>query len=544
MTTTFSIRKTTAAAASHKCKYIKPRAIQSSAALPLHTSLPPSPPHKQQQIQQHHTASSIDSTLSTNSRDVIVGDQWLVLSRIGEGSFGEVFEAEDIETHRHYAIKREPLDTPFSQLRHESIMYDVLAGGPGIPQCQWYGEHDDFACIVIDLLGSSLSQLRETVAYMNIDTVVDLGCQMVTILEHIHNQGVVYRDVKPDNFLFPSNCHLPTTTSVASCADIFDTNNIPRLSVVDFGLATWWRNPQTHKPYPQSKRRIKHKTGTARYASLNVHRGKVHARRDDLESLGYLLLDLLIGTLPWTGIQAKSSKAGWDRMRELKESTDLTELCAGLPRGLLEFVAYTRTLHFADTPDYDYLRRMLRESIGQGELAKSVPEKPLSPHHHVKGGTMSTTATEEGVFVMDDLAHELSAVDIQPPNNRQGRRRRRNSSNNHRKRSTSKGSLHHNTSKRSNAQTTTTPPSPPSPCSISATGAGGSNKHQQTNRKKHGGPLVGWNTHKSSRVATTMARTTLDEETTAVDDEWNKMMIWGEKQAWGQQDQRQPPPWL
>lgn len=374
----------------------------------------------------------------------------------------------------------------------------------------------------------------------------------------------MYRDVKPDNFLFPANCHLPTTTSVASCADVFDTNNIPQLSVVDFGLATWWRNPQTHKPYPQSKRRIKHKTGTARYASLNVHRGKVHARRDDLESLGYLLLDLLIGTLPWTGIQAKSSKAGWDRMRELKENTDLRDLCAGLPRGLLEFVAYTRSLHFADTPDYDYLRRMLRESIGHGELAKSVPEKSpslssSSSHHHhqqqrhVKGGTTTSTTTtaEEGVFVMDDLAHELSAVDIQQPNYRQGRRRRRNSSNNHRKRSTSKGSLHHNTPRRgNNAPTTTTPPSPPSPCSISAGTTGGSSKHQQQHaqRKKHGGSLVGWNTHKSSRVAASAVSKQKVEEVTAtpMDDEWNKMMLWGEKQAcWGQQDQRQhPPPWL
>lgn len=360
----------------------------------------------------------------------------------------------------------------------------------------------------------------------------------------------MYRDVKPDNFLFPANCYLPTITSVASCADVFDTNNIPQLSVVDFGLATWWRNPQTMKPYPQSKRRIKHKTGTARYASLNVHRGKVHARRDDLESLGYLLLDLLIGTLPWTGIQAKSSKAGWDRMRELKESTDLTELCAGLPRGLLEFVAYTRSLHFADTPDYDYLRRVLRESIGHGELAKSVPEKSSSyHHHHLKGGT---TAAEEGVFVMDDLAHEISAVDNQQSNNRQGRRRRRNSSNHHRKRSTSKSSLHHNTSRRGNAPTTaTTPPSPPSPSSISA----GSNKHhhhhhqqhQHAQRKKHGGPLVGWNTHKSSRLAKPRMEeeTTVATTTTTVDDDWNKMMMLDEKQAWGQQDQRQqPPPWL
>ena len=73
----------------------KPHTIQSGGMLTSYTALPPSPPHKpkQQTPQQSGVgASSLDSTLSTNSRDVIVGDQWIVLSRIGEGSFGEVFE--------------------------------------------------------------------------------------------------------------------------------------------------------------------------------------------------------------------------------------------------------------------------------------------------------------------------------------------------------------------------------------------------------------------------------------------------------------------
>ncbi|KAI8644009.1 kinase-like domain-containing protein [Parasitella parasitica] len=342
---------------------------------------------------------SFDSTrtdLSANSRDVIIADQWVVLGRIGEGSFGEVFEAEDIDTFRRYAIKREPLKMRHPQLKHESIIYDALAGGPGIPQCHWHGQHEGFDCIVIDLLGPNLNQLKEVTRKFAIDTVVDFGCQMVSILEHIHKRGLVYRDIKPDNFLFSSKCHLPESEMVEipddngmphityinpTCKEVFKKWNEPhpKLYIVDFGLTTWWRDPRTDKPYPEVKKNMKNKTGTARYASLNVHRGKTHSRRDDIESLGYLLLDLVFGTLPWAGIQARNSRAGWDKMKQIKEDNFMSDICAGLPQGFLDFIEYARKLRFMEDPNYELLREFLSQSVNSGKYS-AIIKSPFGGH--------------------------------------------------------------------------------------------------------------------------------------------------------------------
>ncbi|KAF1798517.1 kinase-like domain-containing protein [Mucor lusitanicus] len=333
-----------------------------------------------------------------SSKDVIVGDQWLVLSKIGEGSFGEVFKAKDIDLNRFYAIKRESLELEYPQLHHESVMYDVLAGGPCIPKCHWYGQHDGFDCIVIDLLGSSLKDLQATVRDIPLDIVIDLGCQLISCLEHMHDRGIVYRDIKPENFLFPASCILgdniemnwssyatydPENSpppSPPSCRTVFNNwGKQTSLYAVDFGLATWWRNPKTKKPYPECKKPIKFKTGTARYASLNVHRGRTHSRRDDMESLGYLLLDLLLaGELPWSGVTARSSKAGWDRLKEIKEEMLLEDMCLGLPHGIMDFIDYTRRLRFNDRPDYDHLRRLLRGCNETGPFSRLVTPHPYS----------------------------------------------------------------------------------------------------------------------------------------------------------------------
>jgi len=213
----------------------------------------------------------------------------------------------------------------------------------------------------------------------------------------MHNRGIVYRDIKPENFLFPASCVLgdniemnwssyakydPENSpppSPPSCRTVFNNwGKQTSLFAVDFGLATWWRNPKTKKPYSECKKPIKFKTGTARYASLNVHRGRTHSRRDDMESLGYLLLDLLLaGELPWSGVTARTSKAGWDRLKEIKEEILLEDLCLGLPHGIMDFIDYTRRLRFNDRPDYDHLRRLLR---GCNETGPFSP--PLQIHQN------------------------------------------------------------------------------------------------------------------------------------------------------------------
>ncbi|KAH8550934.1 kinase-like domain-containing protein, partial [Umbelopsis sp. PMI_123] len=372
-----------------------------STTYAVHTkSSPESPTFVKSSYQVPHYTSSVESArtaLSANSNDILVGEQWLVLGRIGEGSFGEVFEARDIDTNRSYAIKREPKSMRHPQLKHESIMYDALVGGPGIPACHWYGEHDDFNCIVIDLLGPSLKLLRQAVSDITLDIALNIACQLV------------------NNFLFPASFRLPDPecfeaqtdngfmvyeAARPSCKALFEEQDPSSLKIfaIDFGLASWWRNPSTNKPYPEGKRRIRNKTGTARYASLNVHRGREHARRDDIESIGYLLIDLALGSLPWTGIQARNSRLGWDKMREAKEMTMLEDLCSGLPVAFLKYIEYARELKFDDQPDYAYLRSLFEGAKYGGPYSEIVIPFDRS---YLRGNDIEelSTVSDQGTMV-------------------------------------------------------------------------------------------------------------------------------------------------
>lgn len=182
--------------------------------------------------------------------------------------------------------------------------------------------------------------------------------------------------MKPENFLFSDVCQLLTkwndddvmndSIKYESCQDVYEIwgQKNPKLFLVDFGLATCWRNLNTKQPYHESKKPIRNKTGTARYASIHVHQGKTPSRRDDMESLGYLLIDLANnGLLPWNGIQARSCKVGWEKIRKIKEEIKTKDLCAGLPREWITFIDYTKKLQFYDEPDYDYLRQLLKSSL-------------------------------------------------------------------------------------------------------------------------------------------------------------------------------------
>ncbi|ETO16465.1 casein kinase 1, partial [Reticulomyxa filosa] len=129
--------------------------------------------------------------------------------------------------------------------------------------------------------------------------------------------------------------------------------------VIDFGLAKRYRDPRTHRhiPYVEGKSL----TGTARYASINTHLGIEQSRRDDLESLGYVLMYFNRGQLPWQGLKANTKKDKYNRIAEKKMSTPVDTLCKHFPTEFATFLNYCRALRFDDKPDYAYLRRLFRD---------------------------------------------------------------------------------------------------------------------------------------------------------------------------------------
>ncbi|KAG8726988.1 serine/threonine protein kinase, partial [Ceratobasidium sp. 428] len=105
----------------------------------------------------------------------------------------------------------------------------------------------------------------------------------------------------------------------------------------------------------------KNLTGTARYTSINTHLGVEQARRDDLESLAYVLMYFLRGQLPWQGLKAATKKQKYDRIMEKKMTTPTDLLCRGFPNEFGIFLNYCRALRFDDKPDYSYLRKLFRD---------------------------------------------------------------------------------------------------------------------------------------------------------------------------------------
>ena len=158
------------------------------------------------------------------------------------------------------------------------------------------------------------------------------------------------------------------------------------------GLAKKYRDPRSHQHIPY--RENKNLTGTARYASINTHIGIEQSRRDDLESLGYVLMYFIRGSLPWQGLKANTKKQKYERIMDRKMSTSTEQLCKGYATEFRSYFEYCRSLRFEDRPDYAYLKRLFKELFYrkgfqydnmfdwtvlnlQQERAKLPPERPL-----------------------------------------------------------------------------------------------------------------------------------------------------------------------
>ncbi|XP_057957143.1 casein kinase 1-like protein 3 isoform X2 [Malania oleifera] len=272
----------------------------------------------------------------------IVGGKFKLGRKIGSGSFGEIYLATHVDTFEIVAVKIESSKTKHRQLLYEAKVYNNLQGGSGVAGIKWCGVDGDDHILILDLLGQSLEDLFVYCGRkFSLKTVLMLADQMITRIEYVHSKGFLHRDIKPENFLMGLS------------------RKENQVNIIDFGLAKRYREPMTncHIPYRENK----NLTGTARYASCNTHLGIEQSRRDDLESLGYVLLYFMRGSLPWQGLKAATKKEKYDKICDKKLSIPIEVLCKSCPPEFASYLHYCHSLTFDQRPDYGFLKRLFRD---------------------------------------------------------------------------------------------------------------------------------------------------------------------------------------
>ena len=276
-----------------------------------------------------------DQKKSQNS-EILLFKKYKLLKNIGSGFFGTVFSGLNVLTKEKVAIKIEKSKKTKSILEREAYILFYLKG-PGLPEVKSFGKTKRYNILVETLLGRSLHEIYiDCNKKFSIKDICMIGFQLLERLEYIHSKNYIHRDIKPHNLLV-------------------DFRNEGHLYIVDFGLAKKYKSDRGNHVKFSINKMI---SGTPRYCSANSMRGVEQSRRDDLESLCYLIIYFFKGSLPWQGINISSKDKRFKIIYKMKKTIKIETLCEGLPHEIIDILKYTKNLGFSETPKYDYIKNL------------------------------------------------------------------------------------------------------------------------------------------------------------------------------------------
>jgi serine/threonine protein kinase len=203
-------------------------------------------------------------------KEDLLANRYEILDRIKRN----VFRGRNILSNEQVIIKMERTDEEIKLLKHESMIYYYLKNVKGFLPIKWFGGTEKYLYLVLPHQPFSLSEVIRK-GKLTSTRIRDLMKKCIIAVKQLHEKEILHRDLKPDNILLDENDHV---------------------YIIDFGFAKKYMIQMHHIPFKTNKSNI---LGTPNYISIHVHEKNEPGRRDDMESLGYIWLHMLLGYLPW-----------------------------------------------------------------------------------------------------------------------------------------------------------------------------------------------------------------------------------------------------
>ncbi|XP_041352893.1 uncharacterized protein LOC121371225 isoform X2 [Gigantopelta aegis] len=317
---------------------------------------------------------SSDDLLQANQ---VVKERWKVLRKIGGGGFGEIYEATDMVTKELVALKLESAKQPKQVLKMEVAVLKKLQGHDHVCRFIGCGRNERYNYVVMSLQGKNLAELRRSQprGCFSLSTTIRLGAQILKAISSIHEVGFLHRDVKPSNFAMGK--------SATNCRKVY---------MLDFGLARQYTTSTGEVRPPRAAAGFR---GTVRYASVNAHKNKEMGRHDDLWSLFYMMVEFVIGQLPWRKIKDK------EQVGTMKEKYDHTLLLKNMPSEFRLFLEHIQCLEYYDKPDYTLLQNLFEQCMRRKGIKESDPYNWEKPQNDT---SLTASVTSQPVAIRQTLA--------------------------------------------------------------------------------------------------------------------------------------------